>query len=343
MDMNREAIVRLGVDSYHNNVQGNFSLRDSLETLRKALVDLNGGSTKLSYKKIRDGECKGLFSVVEEILQKTVVSGFQDDDPLFRILVDFRSEALGDDTEFYIPDNDTLYVVANVSRGNQALRRQRIEGGTHLRVPTTPKGIKIYEELDRVLSGRVDFNELIDKVARSFKQQIYADALTAFEAMAGTDAVYFPTAGSFNEDNLIKIINHVEAATGKKAYILGTQRALRKINLTVLQDVANNSNIAEQARSDVYNMGYMGKFNGTDCIKLNQVHTPGTDTFALSDDLLYIIAGDSKPIKVVNEGEATMYLGNPFHNADLSQEFLYLDSYGVAVAMSDKMGIYSMS
>lgn len=341
--MDRNAIVRLGVDAYHGNVQGNFSMRDSLETLRKALVDLNGGSTKLSYKKIRDGECNGLFSVVEEILQKTIVEGFQDNDILFQTLIEFKSVALGDENDFYIPDNDILYVVSDVSRGNQALRRQRIESGTHVRVPTTPKGIKIYEELDRVLSGRVDFNELIDKVARSFKQQIYVDAMTALQAMAESDAIYFPTAGTFNENKLVEIINHVEAATGKKAYIFGTQQALRKINLTVLQDAANNSNIAEQARNDVYTMGYMGKFNGTDCIKLNQVHTPGTNAFALDNDKLYIIAGDSKPIKVVNEGEATMYLGNPFHNADLSQEFLYLDSYGVAVAMSEKMGIYTMT
>lgn len=341
--MDRNAIVRLGVDAYHGNVQGNFSMRDSLETLRKALVDLNGGSTKLSYKKIRDGECAGLFSVVEEILQKTIVEGFQDNDFLFQTLIDFKSVALGDENDFYIPDNDILYVVSDVSRGNQALRRQRIESGTHIQVPTTLKGIKIYEELDRVLSGRVDFNELIDKVARSFKQQIYVDAMTAFQAMAETDSIYFPTAGSFNENTLVEIINHVEAATGKKAYIFGTQQALRKINLTVLQDAANNSNIAEQARNDVYTMGYMGKFNGTDCIKLNQVHTPGTNAFALDNDKLYIIAGDSKPIKVVNEGEATIYLGNPYHNADLSQEFLYTDSYGVAVAMSEKMGIYTMT
>lgn len=341
--MNRDAIVRLGVDAYHNNVQGNFSMRDSLETLRKALVDLNGGSTKLSYKKIRDGECNGLFSVVEEILQKTVVEGFQDNDILFQTLVEFKSVALGDENDFYIPDNDILYVVSNVSRGNQALRRQRIEEGRHIKVPTTPKGIKIYEELERVLSGRVDFNELIDKVARSFKQQIYVDIITALQGMAGSDAIYFPAAGSFSEEALIAMINHVEAATGKKAYIFGTQQALRKINLTVLSDAAGNSNIAEQARNDVYTMGYMGKFNGTDCIKLNQVHTPGTNSFALDNDKLYIIAGDSKPIKVVNEGEATMYLGNPFHNADLSQEFLYLDSYGVAVAASEKMGIYYMT
>lgn len=342
MAMDRNAIVRLGVDAYHNNVQGNFSMRDSLDTLRKALVDLNGGSTKLSYKKIRDGECNGLFSVVEEILQQTVISGFQND-ILFQTLIEFKSVALGDENDFYIPDNDILYVVSDVSRGNQALRRQRIEGGQHVKIPTQLKGIKIYEELDRVLSGRIDFNELIDIVARSFKQQLYVDAFAALQAMAGSDAIYFPTAGTFSEDNLVTMINHVEAATGKKAFIFGTNRALRKINLTVLQDTAGNSNIAEQAKNDVYNMGYMGKFNGTDCIKLNQVHTPGTNNFALDDDKLYVIASDSKPIKIVEEGEPTMYLSDPFHNADLSQEFLYLDSYGVAFAASDKMGIYSMT
>lgn len=53
-------IVKVAVDAYHGNVE-QYSVGQSQEVLRKALVDANGGSTKLDYRKIRDGECKGLL------------------------------------------------------------------------------------------------------------------------------------------------------------------------------------------------------------------------------------------------------------------------------------------
>ena len=44
-------IVKVAVDAYHGNVE-QYSVGQSQEVLRKALVDANGGSTKLDYRKI---------------------------------------------------------------------------------------------------------------------------------------------------------------------------------------------------------------------------------------------------------------------------------------------------
>jgi len=69
-------IVQVAVDAYHGNVT-KYSVGDSMELLKKALVEANGGDTKLNYKNIRDGKCVGLFAIVEEILARTVVEGLQ--------------------------------------------------------------------------------------------------------------------------------------------------------------------------------------------------------------------------------------------------------------------------
>ena len=69
-------IVKVAVDAYRGNVT-KYSTGDSMELLRKALVEANNGSTKLNYKAIRDGKCQGLFALVEEILSRTVVEGLQ--------------------------------------------------------------------------------------------------------------------------------------------------------------------------------------------------------------------------------------------------------------------------
>jgi len=73
-DMND--IVKLAVDAYHGNVD-KYSTGDSMEVLRKAMIEANNGSTKLNYKAIRDGKCQGLFTLVEEILSRVVVEGLQ--------------------------------------------------------------------------------------------------------------------------------------------------------------------------------------------------------------------------------------------------------------------------
>ena len=73
-DMND--IVKVAVDAYHGNVE-QYSVGQSMELLRKALIDANGGSTVMNYKNIRDGKCQGLFTLIEEILTRTVVEGLQ--------------------------------------------------------------------------------------------------------------------------------------------------------------------------------------------------------------------------------------------------------------------------
>ena len=72
-------IVKVAVDAYHGNVE-QYSVGQSMELLHKALIDANGGSTTLNYKNIRDGKCSGLFTLIEEVLSRTVVEGLQGDE-----------------------------------------------------------------------------------------------------------------------------------------------------------------------------------------------------------------------------------------------------------------------
>ena len=45
-------------------------------------------------------------------------------------------------------------------------------------------------------------------------------------------------------------------------------------------------------------MGYYGTFYGTPCVAVPQRHKIGSTEFVMDDDVLTIIAGDDKPIKV---------------------------------------------
>ena len=283
-------IVKLAVDAYNGNVQ-QYSTKQSMDVLREAMIEANGGSTTLNYKNIRDGKCVGLFALIEEILSRTVVEGLQGDEH-FNQLVDYRNVAEGDQNVFVVEDSDLFYV-AKIADGTQGIRRQRLGGYSEVAIPTTLRAVKIYEELNRVLSGRVDFNKFINKVAESFRQDLLNDIYTLWTSATADQlggATYFPAAGTYDEDELLDLIAHVEAAAGgRTATIVGTKKAVRNL----MPSIQGN-----EVESDIYNMGYVGKFLGTPVVATPQRHKINSTEFVLDDSILTIVAGDDKPIKV---------------------------------------------
>lgn len=323
-DMNE--IIRVAIDAYHGTPT-KYSVSESMDTLRQALVAANNGSTTLNYKNIRDGKCPELFTLIEEILQRTIVEGFQGDE-YFNALVDFRNVALGDKNLFGVEDSN-LFVVADAADGTQGIRRQRLGGVSETSIPTTFKVVRIYEELNRVLSGQVDFNMFIQKVSESFRKKLLDDVYALWSTATAADfggTTYFPAAGAYDEDALLDLISHVEAAAGgKPATIIGTKRAVRNLAPAIE---------GSESKSDLYNMGYYGKFYGTNVVVTPQRHKVNSTEFIFPNNTLTVIAGDDKPIKCVYEGQSTIVLGNPNDRRDFTQEYLYGEKYGMGIVLA---------
>ena len=319
-------IVRLAVDAYHGT-QTKYSVGESMDTLHQALVAANNGSTILNYKDIRDGKCVGLFTLIEEILSRTVVEGLQASD-YFNSLVEYRNVALGDKNLFYVEDSN-LFTVADAADGTQGIRRQRLGGMSETSIPTSFKVVKIYEELNRVLSGQDDFNRFIQKVSESFQKKILDDIYSLWISATADDfggTTYFPAAGAYDEDTLLDLISHVEAAAnGRPATIIGTKKAIRNLAPAIQ---------GNDSESDIYNLGYYGKFYGTPVVALPQRHKDNSTDFVFSDNLLTVIAGDDRPIKFVNEGQSTVLMGDPMQNMDLTQTYMYGEKYGLGIVLA---------
>lgn len=314
--MEKNDILKLAIDTMHGTVSGNFSKEDGSEALRQAFIELNGGSDKLTVKSFRDHP--ELFQIIEEIMPIMVEEGLRGDEMIFN-LVDYRNIALGDENRFWTEDNSDL-IVSRIAEGSTAIRRQRLNAGQYVTIETQMHAIKVYEELNRLMAGRVDFNTLVDRLTRSFARNMRNEILACFEGVTasttGLNATYVKS-GSFNAATLRDLIAHVEAATGATATILGTKAGLAKI--------ADNSETAislasASAKEDLYSMGYFGKFNGTPMVSMRQAHKVGTDTFAINDNKIYVIAGSDKPIKFVREGDGLMISTDPMSRADLTQE-----------------------
>ena len=319
-------IARVAVDAYKGCVK-DYSIADSQSLITKALVEVNNGKTYLDYKDIRDGKCPELFSFLEVTLSATVVEGLQGDE-YFNALCDFRNVAEGDQNVFSVEDSE-LFIVADTADGTQGVRRQRLGGVSETAIPTSLKTVRIYEELNRVLAGRVDFNHFINKVAESFRQKLLNDVYTLWTGATADQlggVTYFPEAGAYDEDELLDLISHVEAAAGgKAATIVGTKKALRALKDAIDSDAAKN---------DLYNFGYVGKFYGTPVVATPQRHKVGSTEFVMDDNILTIIAGDDKPIKVVYEGSPIVLMGDPMTNADFTQEYLYGEKYGMGIVLA---------
>lgn len=331
--MDRENIVKLAIDAIQNKVSGNFSASETSETLRQALIEANGGSDKLNPKTFHRGNA--VYAIIEELLPYVTEEGLKGDE-FFMNLVEYRNLAEGDEQDFRTEDKAD-FIVANVGHGTQSVRRQRLDAGESLTIPTQMKAIKVYEELRRLMAGRVDFNTFVNRVGNSMTRQLRDDIYAAFtnitENTKGMSSTYV-ISGTFDENELLKLVEHVEAATGKNATIIGTKSALRKVTTAV---------VSNEAKSDMYNLGYYGRFNGTPMISVKQAHKVGTQEFILDDNKIYVIAADDRPIKVVNEGEGLLISHESVENADLTQSYLYGQAYGVGVIVNEVLGIYSIA
>ena len=317
-----EKLIKLAVDGYHGRLGNEYSVADSQEVLRQALIEANNGSTKLDYKAVRDGKCQNLFAIAEVLIEKVSEEGLKGDE-FFTNFIEERNKALGDEDVFHTT-KDCLFAVADIAEGTQGIRRQRIEAGQDITLHTKLQAVKVYEELNRVLAGRVDFNHMVELVGRSFTQNDLDAAYAAFNGLVGSLSAPYMQTGTFDEDKMLDLIAHVEASTGETATIVGTKKA-------------------DEAKSDIYAMGYMGKLAGTNMISMKQRHQIGSTNFILPDDVLYVIAGDTKPVKRVTEGSVTMLMGDPMNNEDLSQDYLMMKRTGIGLIMDRDFGVYKLS
>ena len=308
--MTNTEILSVAIDAVKGRY-GNFSAQQTSDDLVAAFVELNGGSTKINPKTFHRGN--PLFELIQELLPVMIEEGIKTEtNPLFD-LIEYRNIGEGDMNEFVV-EGDAHFVVATAANGIRDVRRQRIVGGETIKIPTELKIVRVYENLGRLLAGRIDFNAFVDGVAKAFKNHIAEASYDAINGMTaatyGLDETYVKT-GSYTEEALIELIDHVEAATGQTAKIYGTRTALRKLATAITADTA---------KEDMYSLGYVGKFNGTDVVRLKQAHKVGSSAFVLDDNKIYVLAANDKPIKVVNSGDGLLIEREATENADLTQE-----------------------
>lgn len=330
---NKNSVIKLGIDICKNQVNTEFAsanVTEQMEVFRKALVEANGGSDKLSYKSMRNNTAA--FEIIEEILKLNDVQGFEEND-FFEQFVEEKNLMLGDENYFYIPDN-SLFSVNTTAEGVGRTLRQRINTGKHEAIPTVLHTIEVYEEANRLLSGRISLIDFVERIRRSFANKraetIYQ---TFYDGISGLPAAFKKT-GTYSESDLLDIVAHVEASTGGDAIIIGTKKALSQVTSAVISDNAKER----------YNQeGFYGMFNGTPMMAIKQSHKFGTHDFAISDNDIWIVTANDKPIKFVTEGDPIFEQGEIGRNADRTIDIFAGERWGVAIVLNQLYGQYRIS
>ena len=330
-----ENFVQLAIDAYKGRgTQANYSADDTQKVLREELIAMNGGEIKVTKKSLRDHP--EMFSKIEQVITIAREDGFKEND-FFMDTVDYHNLAEGDTMEFQVED-DVRYIVDPVAKGTLGLRRQRINGIRTI-VPTlNVYGVRVYEELTRVNSGAINFNDIIGKVVNSQIQNRYSQVYSAFNRLGSygdLDETKTKT-GTYAENDLIDLCSDLETEFGNVT-IFGTKKALSKV---AIDTVASN---ADAAKNDKYNGLYYSRFHGWSMVGVKNVLKPGTTTKALADNKIYVFAGNDRPIKFLTRGDTLIDLRTGTDNADLTQEYTALEEFGICVPVTRGFGVYTLS
>ena len=338
--MDKTNLVNMAYDLYKGTPKADYSADEINEILRKAVfgenykdyIDGNNGFDL--FRATRDGKID--YALIEQIITIGTQKEMEANHPILGF-IDWQNFAEGDKGEWTINDESKeSFFVSRIAYGTQGLRRQRLFGGQKVTVEPQLHGIKVYEELRRIASGRADFGHLIDVAVKSFARARIKDAYDAtinvFNGISNTSKYY--ASGSFSEGTLTDLIDYVEAKTNMKASILASKQAVRKIT-------GLRGDQSDTAKEQMFAMGYYGKFYTTPIYVMDN-YLGSDDNFILPNDL-YVIAGDEKFLKGVEEGQTLVIAGNPIDNADLSQEWLMAQSWGIEALIASKCGVYHLS
>ena len=203
-------------------------------------------------------------------------------------------------------------------------------------------GIRVYEYYERIVSGRVDFSQIVTKMADAINRQLAELAQTTFASALANLPAEFKNAGVYDEEAVMGIAEHVEAETGEKPYALGTTIALRK-----LQGIKDITKYSQNMLDNLNEQGFLSVWNGYECISIPQGHKAGTFDFTMDDKVVYFFTGGEKPVKMVLEGETEVReIGSTWDgamNADKTVEQTLTYKAGATVAYNKLLGKYTFA
>lgn len=278
-----------------------YSIADSTQAIRNHFNEIMGLSEDARPRDIKKAfrrhkvEC---YEIIEEYIDEMLVSGWGDN-PFFRQFVEIKNLNDGDKNEFYVPDNSIL-TVSDISGNHHNLIRQKLGMGHAYSVKTKWIGIKVYEEFERFMAGRIDWAQFTVKLYEAVDRKVN-DML--YDAFLGLDTIIpaaYTFSGNLTVEAILTTVEKIQIASGgKEVFIAGPRTAISKITETTKSDWS------DQMKNERNTLGGLGIWNGITLMRVPQVFDLNTRDFKYDESKFYILPmTDNKPIKLVYEGES---------------------------------------
>ena len=333
-------ITKLMVDTAVGCVE-KYSASDANTAIRNHFKEVLGLSENYSAKELRRAIRKNkheIYEIIEDTVSVMLETNWGEN-PFFQALVDKRDLTAGDKNEFYVPDNSVL-TVAEYSGGHHDIIRQKVAEATYKQIPTSWYGIKVYEEFERFIAGRIDWAFYITKLYEGVDKKVNDMLSEAFMGLDNTVPAAFKLTGAPDVVKILDLIERVETSAKCKAMIVGPRAAITAI--TKLTTAPEWSDAMKDERNT---LGMLGVWEGVQLMRMPQVLSDDKTKFKFDQKKLFVIPmTDEKIIKLVNEGDP-IYSENvePSRNRDMTVEAEYLFKMGVATVVGADYGTITLN
>ncbi|MCM1223047.1 MAG: hypothetical protein NC548_52205 [Lachnospiraceae bacterium] len=275
-----------------------------------------------------------MFEIIEEIVNTTIEENVFDS-PFVDSFVEIKNRRLGDTTAFY--SEGGLLSVASFAGNHWDTNRQFIDVGNEITLPKEWIYIHIYEDLERFLLNISTPEKLTDKIYKSVNKYIQDRIHMEFQNLANALPVEFTQTGN-SEEAIGKLCDTVQAAGAYSSLIIaGTRGALRKLANTVPDKM-----FADTQKEAKTMTGAIGYWEGCKLMPIPQTLKSGTFELALDDTKLFIIGGDTKPIKLEFFGDSrTDYGTDGKKNNDQSVDLQVQTKLGIGLVVPPACGVFT--
>ena len=330
--MELSKLIELGIAAATGaNIPAEYSLADVNATLREELKAFNNYAYYRANKNV-------LFQLIEEIANVVVPK---------KVIAQFGSFA---EVQSVNPGEKIVFKQrTGVSRGKRFVtvageyatyRTFNVDSRDITMSPRVYAGAAILE-LGDFLCGRVDMAELMDIIIEGLSDSIYKEVQGALKAAIKAEdrpAANKAELATFDAKEFDKIINTV-AAYGDSVTIYCTRAFASTLYNQPGWAGDANPMTALQDYNDVREMGYVGRYKGTNVVLLEQsFEDENNEVSVVDDEYAYIMpAGKEKPVKIGIEGGTLI---DEQRLQDGSVEVQAQHMFDVAVVANNYWGIY---
>lgn len=175
---------------------------------------------------------------------------------------------------------------------------------------------------------------MVNRVARSVDNALMRIIVKSIEnAYVAVASETFGYSGTYNDDEVLRVAQNVEAKTGLKPVIYGGKGALANLRKS------SNALWSDAEKEEVRNLGHVGKFNGYDVIEIPNF-MDNKDQLVLRQDMIFIIPDGTKIVKLLNEGNAEVFEVTDQHaRLDNQIEYQFIQRFQLGVLKSNVYGV----